>query len=153
MAESCKRNWISVVIETLHHENSSPTISVLKWIKKISNGPIDICFSLSLTSGSCCAFFFFYCGRFGDLVISDPRLIGRYLFFDFLGSENSFQAKGEIEEKGNDNRSEWKGRRKRKKFFEVTRRFISKAVFSLSLSSTERLVITASFSAVQTCLN
>lgn len=27
-----------------------------------------------------------------------PRLIGRYLFFDFLGSENSFQAKGEIEE-------------------------------------------------------
>jgi hypothetical protein len=53
-----------------------------------------------------CLFFFFYCDRFGDLVISDPRLIGRYLFFDFLGSENSFQAKGEIEEKGNDNRSE-----------------------------------------------
>jgi hypothetical protein len=97
MAESCKRielvSWLKLCTKKI------PTISVLKWIRKISNGPIDICFFFEfITSGSCCAVFFFYCGRFVISWYPIPRLIGRYLFFDFLGSENSFQAKGEIEE-------------------------------------------------------
>lgn len=59
---------------------------------------------------------FFLLWPFCDLVISDPRLVGRYLFVDFLGSENSFQTKGEIEGKGettteaNEKEEEEKGR-------------------------------------------
>lgn len=82
--------------------------------------------------------------------------VGIYLLI-FLAAKIRFKPKEKLKEKGKRQQKRMKRKKKKEEIFKKSRvaLFISKAVFSLSLSlsSTERLVITASVSAVQTCLN